>query len=43
MEEKTSEPPQPFEDFLHAQNRLRRGKRRQNLVFAAVFLLALIG
>ncbi len=32
-----------MEDFLQAEDRIKRAKRRQNLIFAAVFLLALIG
>jgi phosphonate transport system permease protein len=40
---KDSGPNQPFEKFLREEDRIRRAKRRQNLIFAAIFLLALIG
>jgi phosphonate transport system permease protein len=32
-----------FESFRHDETRLKRSKRRQNVLFAVVFLLALIG
>jgi len=43
MDHKAPEAHQPFEDFRREEARIKRGKRRQNWTFTALFALALIG
>ena len=43
MDHKAPEAHQPFEDFRREEARIKRGKRRQNWTFTALFALALSG